>query len=122
MDGFGGDHRNKKTGAKLTDVATKAADDDHLVTNVKVRASTKVPLGSLRIVHEKNQAKKRTKLVKKSLELPSFKTVATKRKCKVDLEANTRAKCIRRTKPEELFDGHKIDVYMQKLAQSNKSG
>ena len=54
------------------------------------------------------------------------KTVATKRKCKVDLDANSRAKCIRRTNPEELFDGHKIDVYMQKhhklLVQSNKSG
>ena len=92
------------------------------MTKVRVKDSNKVPLGRLRIVHEADQAKKRTELVKKSLELPSFKTVAKKRKIEVDLEANTKAKCIRRTKPEELFDAPKIDVYMQKLAQYNKSG
>ena len=107
VDGYGGSNVHKTSRVKLIELMETKADaiED---TNIRekhfvVKDEEKTLVGKLRFIHEPGQEKVKTKLRQRIVNMPSFWSVAQKRKADVDLDRNFQFKCSRRTSSDELF-------------------
>ena len=113
VDGYGGNDKETSSRKKVKKVMKKAqVKDGYRSKELIIKDEDDGFDGNLRIIGtETDQKRFKSELKDKVFQLPAFDNLVRKRKMDIDVKANQKRKCTRRTAPNDLF----LDAHFERI-------